>query len=155
MGLFDTLDMGNVDDDPNALPDGKWVGEVYKSELVEKKNGAVSHVITYRVTEGERNGAQPTEWFELGTDAVRDENNRVVDFKTPTMPEDKKRWYKMRWANLGKPLTAESKISDLVGIPINFGTKRNGNFTNINFVEPRTAAEPTVGNTSENRIGSL
>lgn len=161
MGLFDTLGMDTVEADPNALPDSRWVGEVYKSEFVEKKNGEVSHVITYRVVDGERKGAQRTEWFTIGTGAQKDDSGKITGVDQVTMSDQAKPWYKKRWEDLGKPMTKESKPSDLVGIPVIFATKKNGSFININYVEVRNpnAAAPVDATAApaegENVIGSL
>lgn len=159
MGLFDSLGMDKVESDPNALPDGKWVGSVFKSEFVEKKDGNVAHVITYKVDEGERKGAQRQEWFTLGSGAVKNEAGKIVDVETVTMSEEAKPWYKKRLEDLGHPLTNDYDPSVLVGIPINFGTKKNGAYINVNFVERRDAsASPAAtapASTPASAIGSL
>jgi hypothetical protein len=155
MGLFDSLGMDEVESDPNALPDGKWVGEVFKSEFVEKKDKSVAHVITYRVTEGERKGAQRQEWFTLGEGAVKNEAGKIVDVETPTMTETAKPWYKKRLEDLGKPLSNDYDPTLLTGTPVNFGTKKNGAYINVNFVEVREAAAAPVASTPEAAIGSL
>lgn len=151
-GLLGTLGLDQVEADPNALPDGKWAGVIFKSEYVDvKKTDSLAHVITYKVTEGEKNGAQRQEWFTLGTVKTRDENGNITAIN-PTMTEQQKPWYKKRLIDLGIP---ESKIndgtfepSDLVGKEVFFGTKKNGSYININFVELRNeVATPVEGQT--------
>lgn len=151
MSIFDSLGMGDVEADPNAIPDGRYAGEVYKSEhvVVERKN-EVSHVITYRVTHGVNKGAQISEWFLIGTSPVLDENKNLVGFE-PAMRETQKPWYKKRFLDLGIP---ESGISaamgepgSLVGTPVTFGVKKNGEYRNVSFVEKRDVnAEPQQSN---------
>lgn len=142
MNLIESLGLDQVESDPNALPDGKWAGEVFKSEYVwhKGKNATsdekdhVSHVITYRVTHGDRAGAQRQEWFLIGRkDAENPE--KIV----PLMTEQQKPWYKKRFEDLGVPPAEINTTTPeaLVGLPVNFGTKKNGNFININFVELR------------------
>src|SRR3954468_3277747 len=69
--LLGSLGLNDVPADPNAIPDNTYDGEVMKSELVfvASKN-SINHVITYKVTEGERKGAQKQEWYELGVAPV-------------------------------------------------------------------------------------
>jgi hypothetical protein len=140
MGLFDTLGMDQVESDPNALPDGKWAGEIFKSEFIEKKNGEVSHVFTYRVTDGEKAGVQRQEWFTLGTGAVKNESGKIVDVENATMTEQAKSWYKRRLENVEYDTTNQDP-SHVTGKPIYFGTKKNGDYININFVELREPSD--------------
>lgn len=159
MSFMDSLGIDSVEADPNALPDGKYAGEVFKSELVwSKAKGTISHVITYRVTEGERAGAQRQEWFTLGTDPVYDDEGNLVSL-TPTMTEQAKPWYKKRFVDLGVPEAEVSKTKPeaLVGLPVNFGVKKNGAYININFVELRHTAEvdPSQESSSGNIAGML
>jgi hypothetical protein len=148
-GIFDTLGLGNVESDPNALPDGKWIGDVFKSQYVEKNDGTVAHVLTYRVTDGDRKGAQRQEWFELGTGAVK-EGDKIVDVQTPTMPEDRKSWYKLRLESLNPGVVIDNtyRPEQEVGKQVYFGTKRNGAYINVNFVEIRNATAPVQATTT-------
>lgn len=147
--LIGSLGLDDVQSDPNALPDGRWAGEVFKSELVNnKKNSTVAHVITYKVTEGKRKGAQRTDWNTLGKDPVfaegHDGDFAHLESMTNTMDDTAKRWYKKIFTDLGIPEAEVSNTSpeDLVGLPVTFGTKKNGEWINISFVELR---KPTAG----------
>lgn len=148
MSLFESLGFENVEADPNALPDNKWAGEVYKSEYVVKKaKNEVAHVITYRVTEGDRAGAQRQEWFTFGVGPKYAEDGKtIVGVETPTMSAQAKPWYVKRWEDLGVPFNAQSKPEQLIGKKVTFGTKKNGEFINISFVELR---EPPVAQVTE------
>lgn len=148
MGLMDSLGLENVEADPNALPDGKWPGVISKSEYVlAKQKDIVNHVISYLVTDGDRKGAIRQEWFGLVKGATQDENGNWVG-GTPVMSEQQKPWYKKRLMDLGVPETAMSsfKPEDLVGKEVTFGTKKNGEFININFVELRNPASGGFAN---------
>ena len=158
MSIFESLGLDKVESDPNALPDGKWAGEVFKSEYVEKKDGGVSHVITYRVTDGERKGAQRQEWWNLGNGSKKNEAGHIVGIETPTMTENQKPWYKKRFEDLGE--TADVHPSVLVGKKVFFGTKKNGSYINVNFVELRpdasaVAAPASGGAEAPGILGSL
>lgn len=154
MGLLDSLDLNSASSDPNAIPDGTYDGEVMKSELVfvPSKN-TVSHVITYKVTDGPQKGAQKAEWYELGVNPVKADNSpatsidEAVSF-TPTMAENRKPWYNKRATDLlGERFTAEN-MSKAVGIPVAFNVKTEGNFQNIKWVNKR-AGQATQQVTAE------
>ena len=151
--LTQQLGLNEVAADPNALPDGKYDGVVTKSVLVYvDSKDTLSHVITYKVTEGDRKGAQKDEWFTIGkeprlkdgsTPAKGEVNPNDLASLTPTMSEAAKPWYKKRYTDLG---FAEADvdngsvgITDLVGILVTFGVKKKDGYTNINFVEVRGA----------------
>lgn len=138
--LMGSLGLDNISADPNALPDGKWAGEVVKSEYVHiKAKDSVAHVITYRVTQGERTGAERAEFWNIGTGPKFDEANNIVGITTPTMSDKQKPWYKKRFVDLGIPegAVASAHPRDLVGKEVIFGTKKNGEYINVSFVELR------------------
>lgn len=147
MSLLGTLGLDKVEGDPNNLPDGKYRGVVSRSEYVEKKDGTLSHVITYKVTDpsSPRKGAEKAEWFNLGKDVVRDDSpaKKITGF-TPTMSEAAKPWYKKRFLDLGIPEDRinEIDVADLVGVEVDFGVKTKDGFSNINF------AQKASGNTA-------
>lgn len=142
-GIMDSLGLDKVEADPNALPDGKWPGEVSRSEYVFVKNkNSVSHVITYRVTAGEHKGAERAEWWLIGTDPVTDDNGKITGVENVTMTSQAKPWYKKRLLDLGVHETEimTFKPADLVGTEVTFGTKKNDGYININFAEKRVVA---------------
>lgn len=157
-GLFDSLGMGQVESDPNNIPDGRYPGKVLKSEhvFVEKKS-ELSHVITYSVTDGKHKGAQRAEWFTIGKDPVFNDDGVLVGL-TPTMSETNKQWYKKRLNDLLTPegtdeekdkviAAAMENPESLKDIPVAFGVRRKDGFVNISFAEKRaeTAAEQSGG----------
>ena len=149
-GLLGSLGLDEVPADPNATPDGRYEGVIFKDEIVVKKDDTVHHVITYKVEDpsSNYNGAQRPEWFKLGVNPVRDETTNALTGFTPAMDETTKRWYKMRLAGLGLDDAAIAAWTpgSLVGKKVTFGTKKNGNFINVNFVELREAPEaPAAG----------
>lgn len=156
MSVFDSLGLGEVEADPNALPDGKWPGVIFNSRYVEKKDGSVAHVLTYKVTEGNRAGAIRDEWWNLGLDAKRDENGKIIGLGTPTMSEQQKPWYKQRLEALQADLGPEFEPESLIGKKVTFGTKKRGTFINVNFVQLREGPDATApGVQGTNILGSL
>ncbi len=145
-GVFSTLGLDEIEADPNFLPDGKWAGEVVREDYVfVKSKNEVSHVLTYRVTEGVEPdspwlGRERTEWFTLGTGPEYDDKGSIIGITTATMTQKQRPWYKKRLLDLGIPeseQTDDYRPGPLVGRKITFGTKKNGAYVNINFVELR------------------
>lgn len=143
-----SLGLENVEADPNAIPDGKYDGVVFKSEYVlSETKDTVSHVITYKVTDGDHNGAQRQEWFQIGK-APRTatgefpKNASEIAAYEGVMTENNKTWYKKRFVDLGIPEDQVhlTPVEALVGKTVTFGVKRNQGFININFVELRDAS---------------
>lgn len=163
MNLLGTLGLDKVEADPNAIPDGKYDGEVYKSEYVLSENkDSISHVITYRVTEGQYKGAQRQSWNQLGK-APRDASGNfpkspsdIVTYE-PSMSEAQKSWYKKTFVDLGVPedQVHTTPIESLVGKQITFGVKKNNGYVNVNFVELRepTTQGPDSGNAGSAPVG--
>lgn len=143
MSLMGSLGLDEVEHDPNKIPDGRYNGEVSKEEYVHsKKDDSISHVITYKVTDGDHKGAQKQEWFKLGVNPTRDEFGNVVDLDV-TMTETAKGWFKKRMVDLGtEPEQVGNLVpGDNVGKAVTFGVKTNGEWQNINFVELREPSE--------------
>lgn len=142
--LMGSLGLDEVESDPNALPDGRWAGEVTASRLVYvRSKNQISHVIEYTVTEGNRKGAKRSEFFPIAKDVQFAEGHEGdpdhVTSHTPVMTEDNKRWYKKRFVDLG---IAEGDVSStpvdaLVGKKVTFGTKKKDGYINVSFVELR------------------
>lgn len=150
MSLMGSLGLDSVEADPNAIADGTYKAVVFKSEYVVSKKDDVFHVITYKVIDGPRKGAQKAEWFKLGTDPVREGPGNVLVGMTPTMTEQAKPWYKKRWVDLGVPEAevATADPSRLVGINVDFGVKTKDGYQNITFATASaegTATTPTEG----------
>lgn len=153
MGLIASLGLSEVSGDPNDLKTGKFDGVVSASEfvLVESKK-QVSHVVTYKVTEGESIGAEKQVWYNLYTDIVDAEGNfpaKVEDIKNgkALMTEKNKQWYKKLFMDLTG--CAEDEVdtkepSDLLGIEVTFGVAEKNGYKNVNFVERRNSAPAEV-----------
>lgn len=137
--LLNSLGLGEVEADPNAIPDGRYDAVVMKSEYVHVKGkDALAHVITYKVTDGDNAGAQVPHWFNLGVNPKFNENGQPISF-TPTMTQGNKQWYKKAFVDLGIPedqVTA-TPISALVGRECTIGVKKNGQYRNVTYVEAR------------------
>lgn len=158
--LNQSLGLDKVEADVNAIPDGKYDGVVFRSVLVYKESDdSLSHVIEYKVTDGDYSGKKRSEWFTMGTEPrIKDAEtgepvapakgevnlSDLISF-TPGMSEVQKPWYVKRHTDLGieESEVVNARPEDLVGKPVTFGVKRNGTFININFVELR--AEDTNG----------
>ncbi len=147
--LLAGLGLGNVEADPNAVPDGRYDGVVHTSQYVlSEARNTVAHAIGYKVTEGDYHGMTPaSQYTVLGTDPKDANGNfpskvsEIVSY-TPTMTETAKQWYKKAYVDLGIPEQDIEATSPemLVGIPVTFGVKKNGQYRNINFVERRDGA---------------
>lgn len=147
MDLMATLGLDKVEGDPNALPDGRYLGVIFKSEYVHVPNkNSYSHVITYQVVDGAKKGAQKPEWFTIGTDPVFGEDGKTLESLTLTMTETAKDWYKKRLLDLGvsEEEVPTFKPESLVGKPVVFGIKKKDGYRNINFVELREATAAPV-----------
>lgn len=148
--IMSSLGLDAVEADPNAIPDGRYNGEVFKSEYVyNPKNKTVAHVITYRVIDGSHKGATVTDWNSLGKDPVFAEGHdgeiaHVVSM-TNTQDEQNKRYYKKTFVDLGiaEQDVPNTSVEELVGKKVIFGVKKNGNYRNITFVEIRDGAPAT------------
>ncbi len=142
MSLSSSLGLSNVEADPNSIPDGRYEGKVLRSQYVHvPKSNTVSHVITYQVTSGDHKGASRDEWFRLGTGPQFAEDGKtIVGLDEFTMSDQQKSWYKKRFLDLGVPEDKVDSVEpgDLVGIPVAFGVKRNGEYVNVNFAEKMT-----------------
>jgi hypothetical protein len=153
MGLIASLGLDEVSGDPNDLPVGKYDGVVSKSEFVlvpAKKQ--VSHVVTYKVTDGEKNGMEKQVWYNLYGEIVNAEGNfpeKVEDIKggKPLMTEQNKNWYKKLLMDLTGCAQEEAKNiepNQLEGITVTFGVAEKNGYKNVTFVEKRFT-EQVVG----------
>lgn len=146
--LLGSLGLDKVDGDPNNIPDGPYKGVITKSEIfVSDKKNSVNHVVTIRVTEGNRKGARKQQWFKLGTDPVRDEgpSKKLIGY-TPTMTDQAKSYYKQFWMDCG---VNEAEIGTLpfealVGVDVTFNAKTKDGFQNLYNIKKRDDAPATA-----------
>lgn len=153
MSLISSLGLDAVTADINDIPVGKYDGIVSKSEfaLVEPKK-QVSHVITYKVTEGDFKGAEKQVWYNLYGEIVDAEGNfpkSPEDIKggKPLMTDNNKRWYKKALMDLtGCSEEEAGKVTPemLVGKEVTFGVAEKNGYKNVNFVERRNVAPEGV-----------
>lgn len=149
-GLMGALGLNNVSADPNDIPDGKYDGVIYESQYVlHKKNGEVrvSHVTTFKVTDGDYNGAQRQKWDTIGVNPLNAQGQpaekveEIASF-TPAQSEQQKQWYKKFLQDMGIHDFDNAKPEDLVGKEVTFGVKTNNGFKNVNFQELRSPSTP-------------
>lgn len=145
--LHQSLGLDKVEGDLNALPDGAYDGEVFKSVLVYvDSKDTISHVITYKVSDGDYKGRQRDEWFTLGREPRLKDGSTPTKGEvpledlgsfTPTMSEQAKPWYKKRHLDLGftEDQFAEGiHPSELTGKPVTFRVKTKDGYSNVNSV---------------------
>jgi DNA-directed RNA polymerase subunit H (RpoH/RPB5) len=155
MSLMGSLGLENISADPNEVPDGAYDGDVFKSEYVLMRDkDTINHVVTYRVTEGDRKGAQRAQWYKLGENprnAAGEFPDKVEDIATykQTMSDSNKQWYKKLFTDLGIPedQVPNAKPEDLVGKTVSFGVKTNNGYKNVNWVRLRTPEGNVAGGT--------
>lgn len=136
-GFLSDLGLDKIDDDPNEVPAGKYTGFLFDARVVELKDAAKGKrlVLTYKVAdEGAHKGKTVDEWKSV---------NPFDDART-------KGFLKQRMKSLGVPEERLGSITpdDLIGTPVNFTVKKNGEYTNVTFVEVRD------GNSSESTTAS-
>jgi hypothetical protein len=143
-----SLGLDKVSGDPNSVPDGKYDGEIVRSEYVtSERQDTISHVVTLQVTGGDANGKQKPKFFQLGKEPRDSQGNFAQNFSdvanyTPTMSDDNKDWYKKFLLDMGVPENEINgyDISKLVGTKVTFGVKTKDGYSNVNFVEKRDAS---------------
>ena len=131
--VFGELDLDTVKDQADAMSDGKYAGFVFDSQIVTKKDQRRAWVLTYKP---DRNihphfdsEVSQTEWFD-------------IDY-APTLTagdiETKKRWLKRRILSLGvkEDEVSTFNLADVIGLPVAFTIKTNGQYKNIVTVELR------------------
>lgn len=148
--MFDlnaTLGLQNVPSDPNDIPPSKYDATVTRSEYVLKKNGVMSHAVTYTVDDGQYKGAQVTNWTQIAknllkVDGTPAETVEEAHHGESLMTDQNKMYYKKMWVDHGIPEeqvdAGAVKPEDLIGIKVTVGTKKVNGFVNVSFVEKRT-----------------
>jgi len=157
--LIGSLGLDKVDADINAVPEGTYKGVVFKSDIVfVKSKNELTHVVTYKITEGTNSGARLQEWYPLRKNVVFAEGHEGdVDHVTSSesaMDDNAKKWYKNRLLTLG---VQDSEINttepaDLLNKEVKFGVKKKNGYTNVSWVDlfkqesQATASEGQTGN---------
>ncbi len=118
-GFLADLDLENVEEDPNAFPEGTYKAYLTDAKVVTMKDAAQGKklVLTYKIFEGEHKGKTLDEWKGI---------NSFDDART-------KAFLKQRLLSLGVPENRLSSVSleDLTGIALRFTMKKNGTYKNV------------------------
>jgi hypothetical protein len=134
---FGSLGLDKVKDQADGIPDGKYAGFVFNSQIVSKKDGTRAWVLTYKPDRKIHPSLDPeasqAEWHDLDYPATM----------TPDAIETKKRWLKRRILSLGvkEENIATFALNDVIGTPVAFTIKSNGPYKNIGTVELRDENE--------------
>lgn len=151
MSLISSLGLDQVTGDVNDLPVGKYDGKVSRSEFVlTESKKQVSHVITYKVTEGDYTGAEKQVWYNLYGEIVDAEGNfpKSVDAikgGKPLMTPNNKKWYKkllMDLTGCSEEQASQVTPEQLLEKEVTFGVAEKNGYKNVNFVERRNPAPP-------------
>ena len=121
-GFLADLGLDEIDEDPNAFPDGTYNAYLTEAKVVNLKDSAKGKrlVLTYKIADGPHKGKTIDEWKSINAfDSARD-----------------KAFLKSRILSLGIP---ESRISsldvnDLVGTEVRITKKQNGQYRNVTNV---------------------
>lgn len=153
MSLISSLGLDAVTGDVNDLPVGKYDGKVARSEFVlTESKKQVSHVITYKVTEGDYTGAEKQVWYNLYGEIVDAEGNFPANVESikggkPLMTDNNKRWYKkllMDLTGCSEEQAGQVTPEQLLEKEVTFGVAEKNGYKNVNFVERRNAAPAEV-----------
>jgi len=153
--LFDSLGLGDVDADPNAIPDGRYDAVVASADMVHiKSKNSAAIVFNYQV-EGDYAPARIAQFQNLGNNVVLDDNGKIKSF-TPTMSQQNKQFLKKAFVDLGVPESTVSTtptmdlLAMVVGRKCTIGVKKNGAYRNVSYVEyraPEVATDLTGNDT--------
>ena len=131
MGLFGELDVASAEDNPWAVPANTYEANVFEVAVKTDKNDHQGLAINYKISSGDHEGKQVSEWKTIPTPA---------DPKNPTPDEKKAMSYlKMRLSSFGVPESRMNSvdINDLLGTPVTIKVTINGEYTNVARVELR------------------
>lgn len=135
-GFLADLGLDTVETDPNHLPNATYLGYLTKVKVQPYKDASRGKAIifTYKVSDGEHSGKTVDEWKSA---------NSFDDSR-------KKAWLKQRMLSLGIPESRLGAVNpdDLVGLPVRFTVKQNGEYTNVTFVALRDEDETADSGTS-------
>ena len=154
MSLITSLGLGAVSGDPNDLPVGKYDGIVSESSYVlSKDKDKVSHVVTYKVTEGDRSGGTKQVWYDLFTkvrNAQGEFPEKIEDIVAgdPAMTDQNKNWYKKNIMDVTgcTPEQADNMEPEgWLNKPVTFGIAERNGYKNVSFVEGRRPAGANAG----------
>lgn len=134
-GVFAGMGLEKVATNPQSkLPDGTYTGFVKDANIMTKKDGTRSLVLTYKVEDiySDYNEEEIKEWRRLP------QTNPDGNFKTSS-DETNARFLKIRLQSLGIDANVfESlKLESLIGIAVTFTTSTNGEYKNVKSVKLR------------------
>lgn len=152
MDIIGTLGLDTVSPDPDDVPVGTYDAVVFESGYVLSKNkDSIAHVIKFKVTGGERDGAKPTQWNTLGStprNAQGEFPAKVEDTVsyTPTMSDKQKSYYKKTWVDCGIPEAQVGTLppESLVGKPVEIRVYTSNGYKNVAVNGPASGTQATV-----------
>jgi hypothetical protein len=141
--MFDSLGLGDVDADPNAIPDGRYDAVVASADMVHiKSKNSAAIVFNYQV-EGDYAPARIAQFQNLGNNVVLNDDGKTIKSFTPTMSTQNKQFLKKAFVDLGIPESTINTTPTLdllamvVGRKCTIGVKKNGAYRNVSYVEYR------------------
>lgn len=161
MDILGTLGLDGVSPDPDDVPVGTYDAVIFGSEYVLSKNkDSIAHVLTFKVTSGERAGAKPRQWNTLGStprNAAGEfpANVQEVATYTPTMSDKQKSYYKKTWVDCGIPEDQVGRLAPetLVGKAVEIRAYTSNGYKNIAVNGPLTTeAAGTPGTAAESVV---
>lgn len=142
MGFLADLGLDSVEADPNALPDNTYPAFVYDAKMVAYKDTSKGKalVLTYKIADGPHKGKTIDEWKSA---------NSFDDAR-------QKGFLKQRILSLGIPETkiADLDLDDLKGLAVTIKTKKNGQYTNVNYAAPRDENAPSPSDSGGASVGA-
>ena len=132
MGLFGDLDVASAEDNPWFVPPNTYECDLYKVELKTPEGKDPGLLFTYKISSGEHEGKQVTEY------------KRVPKSQLTKEDKDAASYLKMRLASLGIPEARMNTVEpeDLQGLAVIVTVTQNGEYTNVRKVELASAGEP-------------
>jgi len=130
MSIFGDLDVESAADDPFAVPDNTYKAFLFDVKVGPTKDGTKTGMsLTYKISEGEHEGKQITEWKRIPTPA--DPKNLDADDQRALS------FLKARMLSLGIPASAVNTVTpeDLIGKSVLVTVKSEKGYTNVKKLE--------------------
>ncbi len=126
MSLFGDVDVQSAEDDPYFIPDSSYPAFLTDVKVGPTKNGdKTGMTITYKISEGDFEGREVTEWKYLPEQMETVEEKRAMSF------------LKSRLLDLGIPAERVNEVQadDLIGREVIIAIKNKNGYTNIRNVQ--------------------
>jgi hypothetical protein len=145
MGFLSDLNLQDVSD-PFDFPDGKYQGWLFDATIQPYKDAEKGNalILTYKIddpNQPDHKGKTIQEWFSISN--------------VPSNTAQKKGFLKRRLESLGIPESRHNdvEVSDLIGLPVIFSKKRNGDYNNVTYVELRSGFQTPSANAVAQQMG--